>query len=148
MNTTDLAQSLEVWAADVTSFSHYEHAPTEIRKALPLVICEITGDSRTARNPNLPQLSGYQQAYVRSRVAELQLMVYPEDSWTASQALYEAVDLLGESLRADPTLGGRVYQASPFYEATYNPPEVEYADGTVARIARLQITVGELVEVG
>lgn len=149
MRTKDLATSLEQWAAENTVFEHYEHMPQSIDKALPLVICEIQDDSRRADNPDLPELSGFQQAYVRGRVAELLLMSDPEtpDSWTASQVLYDAVDDLAVALRDDPTLGGRVKQASPYYTASYNPPVVQHADGTIARVARFRITVGELVEV-
>ena len=149
MRTKDLATALEQWVAEHTVFQHYEHMPEYISKALPLVICEIQDDSRRDDNSELPNLSGYQQAYVRGRVAELLLMSDPEDpdSWSASQVLYDAVDDLATALRDDPTLGGRVKQASAYYTASYSPPVVQHADGTIARRAAFRITVGELVEV-
>lgn len=149
MRTTDLATALEEWVAENTVFQHYEHMPEYIGKALPLVICEIQDESRRDTNPELPEMSSFQQAYVRGRRAELLLMSDPEspDSWTASQVLYDAVDDLALALRDDPTLGGRVKQASPYYTASYSPPVVQHADGTIARRASLIITVGELVEV-
>lgn len=147
MRTKDLATALEEWAAEVTGMSHYEHMPTSIQQALPLVIAEIQDDVQNETHIDLPELSGYQQALVRGRRAELLLMVHPEPSWTVSQILYDAVDDLGLSLRRDPRLGGRVYTASPFYTAGYTPPEVRHADGTIARVASFRMTVGELVEV-
>lgn len=147
ISTTDLALTLEDWAAEVTGFSHYAHMPTSILEALPLVICEIQRDLRGDRDVDLPQVSNFQQAYVRARRATLLLMCDPEPSWTSSQVLYDAVDLLAEALRTDSTLGGRVYQASPKYEAGYTPPEVEHADGTKTRVASFEVTVGELIGV-
>lgn len=147
ITTQNLALTLEDWASDVTGFSHYAHMPTSILEALPLVICEVQRDIRADREADLPQVSNFQQAYVRVRRATLLLMCDPEPAWTSSQVLYDAVDLLAEALRTDTTLGGRVYQASPKYEAGYTPPEVEHADGTKSRVASFDITVGELVGV-
>lgn len=148
MRTKDLATSMESWAAEVLTFNTYEHQPNSIAKALPLVLCEIQDDERAASNAQLTEISNFQQALVRGRVAELLLMIDPEPTWTASQILYDAVDDLAESIRRDSTLGGRVYKASPFYTARYTPPEVRHADGTIARVATFRVTVGELVEVG
>lgn len=147
ITTKDLAVTLEDWAFEVTGFNHYAHMPTSILEALPLVICEVQRDIRGDRDADLPQVSNFQQAYVRARRATLLLMCDPEPSWTSSQVLYDAVDQLAEALRTDSTLGGRVYQASPKYEAGYTPPEVEHADGTRTRVASFDITVGELIGV-
>lgn len=146
ISTKLLASRLEAWAASVTGMNTYEHQPTSLAKALPLVICEIQTDARAAKVPNLPGLGQYEQALVRARLAELMLMVTPEPSWTASQALYDAVDALAESIPQDQTLGGRVHVASKLYEATYTPPEIQHQDGTVARVARFRVYVGELVK--
>jgi hypothetical protein len=146
LTTTQLATALESWAAGVLTINTVEHAPTRLQEVLPLVICEVKGDRRADRDDQLPGIATYQQSYVRARRAELLLMVSPEDSWAATQTLYDYVDLLGAAL-LEPTLGGRVHTASPYYEASYDPPEVQYADGTTARAATFSLTIGEFTEV-
>jgi hypothetical protein len=147
LTTEQLAITMEEWVAEVVpGFSRYEHMPTELAKALPMVIGEVVGDEVREGNRDVPNLGPYQQLLVRTRRVTLLLLVPPEPSWTASQALYSAVDLLGAALRRDPTLGGRVKEASKFYEASYTPPELQHADGTRARQATLTVTVGEQVE--
>ena len=148
LDTKTLATRIEEWAAEVTSFNSEAHQPTILSEALPLVICEIKGDNRANRSVQLPKISGYEQAFVRTRTAELLLMSHPEPSWTASQALYDAVDLLADDLIRRPQLGvpARVHIASPLYDASYDPPEIQHQDGTVARVARFRMYVGELIK--
>lgn len=146
LTTEQLATAMEAWAAEVLGINTVEHAPTNLLEVLPLVICEIKRDTRANSDADLPTVPGYQQTYVRARRAELLLMYNPENSWTATQALYSYVDDLGQAVLDDITLGGRVHRASPFYEASYDPPEVQYADGTTARAAVFAITIGELTE--
>lgn len=145
LSTTDLALALEAWAAATCGFNTEEHQPTVLSEALPLVICEIKSDDRSERATQIPRLGPYEQTLVRMRTAELQLMVDPEPSWTASQGLYVAVDALAAALREDDTLGERVHMASKRYGASYDPPEIQHQDGTVARLARFTMYVGELV---
>lgn len=146
VSTKDLATRLETWAAGVTGFNSYPNQPTSIAKALPLVICEVQDDARTNKSAQIPGLGQYQQALVRARAAELLLCIDTEPSWTASQALYDAVDALADAITDDPTLGGQVMTASRFYDAGYTPPEREFADGTVARAATFRMYIGELVK--
>lgn len=145
LSTKLLAQAVESWAADVTGFNSEAHQPTVLSEALPLVICEIKSDARDERSASIPELGPYQQTLVRGRASELLLMIDPEPSWTASQTLYDAVDALAEALKADPSLDQRVHMASKRYAASYDPPEMQHADGTVARVARFVMYVGELV---
>lgn len=150
MDTKDVALACEQWAAATAAFNSYEHAPRELLEALPLVVSEVKGDRvvEAAAAQGMGQLA-YQQTYMRVWSVELLLLVQPgntpEETWTATQTLSVAVDKLGAALRGpDKTLGGRVDVASPLYEASYDPPEVEYADGTVARAATFRMNVGEL----
>lgn len=141
--TETLASSLEAWAADLLSINTVEHAPTSLSDALPLVVSEITNDSRASSQANLPAVGTYQQTHVRARIVRLLLMVTPEPSWDATKLLYGYVDTIGAEILRDPKLGGRVETTSPFYEASYDPPEVQYEDGTVARAATVTLTIGE-----
>lgn len=147
LTTVQLATELEEWAAAVLSINTVEHAPTRLTEVLPLVICEIKADSRRDSDPEIPTIGNFQQTYVRARRADLLLMVDPTDSWVATQALYNYVDGLAQAILDDITLGGRVHRASPYYDATYDPPEVQYADGTTARAATFSMSIGELTEV-
>lgn len=146
LTTEQLATALESWAAETLGINTVEHAPTRLSDVLPLVICEVKTDRRADRDDQLPGVATYQQTYVRARRADLLLMVSPDDSWAATQILYGYVDDLASAL-LEPTLGGRVHTASPYYEASYDPPEVQYADGTTARAATFSITIGEFTEV-
>lgn len=146
IGTKDLALALEAWAAGVIGFNTEAHEPTSLAEALPIVICEVKDDVRAAKSSNLPGLGQYEQTLVRARTAELMLLHHPEPSWTASQNLYDAVDELAVSITRDPTLGQRVHVASKYYEASYDPPEIQYQDGTRARFATFRMFVGELVK--
>ena len=143
--TKTISTALEQWASAVTGFNAYEHAPPSLQKALPLVISEVTASRVSiSGDPKLPGVGTHQQTALKVWDFELILMVDPEqDSWTATQQLSDAVDALEASVATDPTLGSRVYIASPLVEASYDPPEVEYQDGTVARQSTFTITVGE-----
>jgi hypothetical protein len=148
MDTTQVALALEAWAAEVVpELNHYEHAPTVLTEALPLVVAEVQGDGvQQGKQPGMTG-GGYQQTYMRVWTASLLLMVppgqTPEETWTASRKLYSYVDALGAALLRDHTLGSRVEVASPLYTASYDPPEMEYADGTVIRAATFRVNVGE-----
>lgn len=146
MTTIEIAAALEAWAAETTGANAYDHPPEQLDKALPLVACEIQRAGRVGDDRQLPERA-YQQHDLRVWRADLILLVAPDPAWTASQALYQMVDDLAAALAADRTLGGRVEVASPMWEASFDPPEVEYPDGTVARQATFSIVVGESVEV-
>lgn len=145
MDTPTLSANLEEWAADVLGINAFDHMADSLNKQLPVVICEIETDRRATNDPQLPGLAAYQQTLVRARRATLLLLVDPEPSQDATDILQGYVDQLAARLK-ERTLGGRVHTASSFYDATYNPPVVRHQDGTVARAARFQITIGEIQE--
>lgn len=145
--TASIATKLEQWAAATLSINTIEHAPNSIAENFPFVICEIQRKARSNRAPELPGIGGYQQTYLSLWTADLLIMVNPEPTWTASQALYGYVDALGDAVLRDETLGGRVHTASKTYEASFSPPELQYQDGTVARVATFTIVIGEVTEV-
>lgn len=147
-NTTDVAQAVEAWAADVTEFNSYEHAPKSLGEALPVVIAEVQSDRVVKADSDL-KFSGYQQLFMRIWEVELMLLTEPgtnpDETWAASQNLYAAVDALGASLVEDPTLSERVESATPTYRASYDPPELEHTDGTVARVATVIVNIGKTI---
>lgn len=147
LTTEQLATRVDQWAAEALGINTVEHEPDSLANALPLVVSAIKRDGRTSADPSLPGLGAYQQTYVRYRGVEMLLLVTPEPTWDATKLLYGYVDTLAESILRDRTLGGRVHTTSPLYEAGYDPPEVQYQDGTVARAATMTITIGEVTEV-
>jgi hypothetical protein len=147
MTTEEVARALEEWAAGAANLtSSFDYPPEDLSKSMPLVIAEIQRKQRS-QVPEGFRAQGYQQATIRVWTAELTLLVSPDPAWTASRNLYNLVDMLEESLYADSTLGGRIGFADKNYDASFDPPEVEFADGTSARQATFTLTVGEYAEV-
>jgi len=149
MTTEEVAKAMEAWAAAVVpELNTYEHAPREIRKALPLVLAEVQRKRKRKLGTDEANFQQYQfqQTSVNVWTVDLLIMVDPVDSWTASQVLYDMTDRLGDALGKDPTLDQRVSFASEDYEVSFDPPEFEYADGTIARVATFTATVGHQKE--
>ena len=146
MTTEEVAKAAEAWAVAVIPELHsYEHAPRSILQAMPLVIAEVQRKEHqelTVSESGFQQYS-FQQTAVNVWNVDLLFLIDPSDAWTASQVLYNMTDTLGDALDADPTLGQRVSFAASDYEDSFDPPEFEYADGTIVRVATMSIVVGE-----
>lgn len=147
MRTRDLALALEAWAAAVLDINTFPEDPNEISKAMPVVVCAIQSKVKAASVADLEDLGRFQQTYVKAWTAELMLMVAPEPVHDATQTLYDYTDDLEEAIRDDPTLGGRVHRAARPVQASFDPPEIQHQDGTIARVATFTMTVGEPSEV-
>lgn len=146
MTTNEIAQAVEAWAAGVIPDLHtYDHAPRNLLQAMPLVLSEVQRKSHQELNVTESNFQQYQfqQTAVSLWNVDLLFLVDPADAWTASQILYQMTDTLGDAISKDPTLGQRVSFASGDYEVSFDPPEFEYADGTIARVATMSIVVGE-----
>lgn len=144
--TTEIAQAMEDWATSVIpDLNAYEHAPRSLLKAMPLVIAEVQRKQHQELTTTQGDFQQYkfQQTSVNVWNVNLLLLVDPADAWTASQTLYDMTDTLGSEIEKDMTLGQRVGFASKDYEVSFDPPEFEYADGTIARVATMSIVVGE-----
>jgi len=145
MTTEEVAKAAEAWAASrIVGLNSYEHAPRSLKQAMPLVLAEV--QRKRVQNLNTSEAMFQQHQFQQTSVSlwdvNLLFMVDPADAWTASQILYEMTDALGDELGKDPTLGERVSFASEDYEVSFDPPEFEYSDGTIARVATMTITVG------
>lgn len=146
MTTEQIALAVEAWAVSVIpELNSYEHAPRSILQAMPLVIAEVQRKAHEELSVSeaVFQQHKFQQTSVNTWNVDLLVMVDPADPWNASKILYNMTDTLGDSIAHDPSLGQRVSFASGDYEVSFDPPEFEYADGTIARVATLSITVGE-----
>lgn len=146
MTTEEVAKAAEAWAAaTIPDLNSYEHAPRSILQAMPLVIAEVQRKQHQEIDVSRSDFQQYsfQQTAVNAWEVDLLFLVDPSDAWTASQVLYNMTDTLGDAIAADQTLGQRVSFASGDYEVSFDPPEFEYADGTIARVATMSIVVGE-----
>jgi hypothetical protein len=141
MTTPQVIAAVEAWAAAVTGANTYDHAPTVLRKAIEpgLVLAELTRKRRSAGQ--------YEQT--TATIWEVRIWIFvdpgetPAETQAAANRLEAYVDQLGESLIRDKSLGNRVEAVVPEYDAGFDPPEMEYADGTVVRVATFRLTVGE-----
>lgn len=145
MNTLAMVQAVEAWAiATIPALTSYDYPPEELSTALPLVMCEVQADSTQDGDPKVPGMGEYQQTFLRAWEVDLIILASPDPAWTASHALYGYVDDLADALRRGVRLADSVV-LSQYYEASYNPPEVEFADGTQARQVTVTVTVGEVI---
>lgn len=148
MTTPAMIAAVEEWAKTVIpALNTFDHPPAQLSQALPMAIASVATDKVTDQEePNLPGQAQYQQTLLRTWDVDLQLLVNPKPASAASFTLYEYVDAIATSLQAGITLSGNVLLAQ-LYDATYDPPEVEYSDGTIARQVTLRLTVGETIGV-
>lgn len=145
ISTKEIAESLELWAAQVSAVSAYPHEPPSYISAMPIVAARIVSDREAEITAEFPN-EDYQQTNIQALSVELAILVNPEPEWTSDQALYDIVDDLKAALKTDPTLGERVDRASREYEVNYDG-EVQTADGTRANMARFTIAVANRVGV-
>lgn len=146
MATLAVIQAVESWAvATVPTLNSYEEAPQELAKALPIVMAELS-TTAVALNTlsSLTEQTGYQQTYLRTWSIDLTILSDPFPEWTSSRPLYGYVDALGEALKPGVLLGEHTVM-SQFYTANFDPPEIEYADGTRARQVTITVTVGQMI---
>lgn len=148
MRTKEIATAVEAWASStVTGLNSYPAPPESLGEALPLVIAEVRNRRRRRTGEDREGFQQFQQTAARIWSVQLLILVDPNPEWTASQTLYDITDDLEEAIRKDSTLGGRIPFADSDLDVSFDPPEVEHADGTVARAATMTITIGEQTEV-
>lgn len=147
MNTLQVIQIVEAWAVEtVPALSSYDHPPEELGEALPMVLAEVITNAQADANQQLPGMAQYQHTLIRTWAIDLIVLMDPDPAWTASHTLYGYVDALGQAVTDGVRLGDNVVM-SQFFTASYDPPEVEYGDGTIARQVTFRITVGETIGV-
>ena len=144
MTTLSVIQAVESWAATVVpELSSYDSPPEELITSLPMVLAEVQHESVSDQaNKTTPGVPQYQQTYLRVWEIDLILLTSPDPAWTASHALYDIVDALDLALRKGVVLDDNIVMAQ-FHTTSFDPPEVEYADGTVARQATFSVTVAQ-----
>lgn len=150
MDAIEADKALVAWAMDTCSelSNGYDHDPNQIVDALPIVTASVSEEAVVASDPTLGLAIaeiGLDQAPLHVMRSTLLLMVAPEPADAADDQLKAFVAKLAASLKGDQTLGGRVPSASPYWRAPYDPPYVEFDDGTKGRAAYFSLAIAELV---
>lgn len=151
-DAADIAELAVAWAVEAAPGIQgtYDYPPERRTEQTPDMACEITEESVQPNPPaglevgplaNLDQITAWQHFAV-----ELWIAVNPDPPDAADAELKGFVALLGASLLSDPSLGGRVAGASPFYTAIYRPPFLEFDDGSRARAAFFRLTIANPLE--
>lgn len=147
MDTLEVIQAVEAWAVEtVPALSSFDHPPEQLSEALPMVLAEVQTNAQADSDQQLPGRFEYQQTLIRTWSIDLIILIDPDPAWTASHTLYGYVDALGQAVTEGVVLADNVVM-SQFYVANYDPPEVEYGDGTIARQVTVRVTVGEMIGV-
>lgn len=146
MNSILVVKGVESWVVGVIPalISSFSVPPEELDKTLPLVIAAIRSDSLNEEDASLPGTAQFEQTLLRLWTIDVVIMVKPDPVTAQTEALYGYVDALGGSLRGGVSLSDKVV-LSHLYDASYDPPEVEYDDGTIARQVTISVVVGETV---
>ena len=155
MDATEAAKALTEWAAATCPDLNnaYDYDPSSIQHALPVAVAGISDEEDTASEPRLGiEVSdvGIEQAALHVMRFTIELLVKDTPADAAAEQLEGFVGSLAAALRAERdtgeiTLGGRVQAASPFWQASYEPPFVEFDDGTKARRASFSLALAELI---
>lgn len=150
MDANQIAEALVEWALETCPElqGSYDHDPDSKTQPLPDVAAVVGSEGDAPSDPSLGlEIAdfGLQNATLHFTRASLFLMVDPGDGDAASEELRGFVGALARALRADRTLGGRVMSVSPVWQGSYEPPFVEFDDGTKGRIATFSLTVAELI---
>jgi hypothetical protein len=150
MDANEIADALVEWALETCPDLNgsYDHDPDSKTQPLPDVAAVVGGEGDSQSDPTLGlEIAdfGLQETTLHTTRASLVLMVDPGDGAEATEQLQGFVSALAATLRADRTLGGRVRAASPFWQASYEPPFVEFDDGTKGRVATFSLAVAELI---
>lgn len=149
MDAVEAAEALVEWALETCPDlkGSYDHDPSQKTQPLPDIAAYVSDEEVTGTDPStgLPIADvGIQQAELHVMRATLLMMVNPEPAADADAALKGFVRDLAASLKADQTLGGRVSAVSPRWRASYEPPFVQFEDGSEGRAAYLSLDIAEL----
>lgn len=144
MDATAAADALVEWVkATIPAIKGtYDHDPSEKTQPLPDVAASISAEEVTDRDPDT-ELQ-IEQADLHIMRATLLLMVPPEPAGEATETLQDFVAALGASIAEDQTLGGRLPAVSRRWSASYEPPYVQFEDGTEGRAVYFSLVIAEL----
>lgn len=153
MNATEISKAVVDWATEVCPEinSVYDLDVASIGHSLPVALASVIEEGDSASRPDLGlEISdlSIDQAVLHTAAVSIEFLVDHDDE--ASDKLEGFIGALAAAIRAERdsgeiTLAGRVEGASPFWQAGYEPPLLEFDDTTFARRAAFQLTVAELL---
>lgn len=154
MDATEISKAVVEWATETCPDlnSIYDQDVVEILDALPVCYAEMLDEEDAPAKPGLGLAItefGLEQATVHATSLKLEFLV--DDDGAANEKLEGFIAALANALRAeaatgdDPTLGGRVMAAPPFWSASYDPPFAVFDDNVKARRAEFRLVVAELL---
>lgn len=148
IGTQVISDALIAWAVEECPqiLGTYSHPHAEKESPFPDIAAEIQ-QSRVLQNDeeNFPRFS-IEQILLRVHRFSLMFVVDPDNPEVATQQLETIIDTLTQAMISDDSLGGRVPSVSPLSDATYEPPFIEFADGTRGRLATLEILVADTID--
>lgn len=145
MTTSELAEALVAWAAEVCGIdSTYDHEPKQRTAPLPDAMSIIRSVAHAER-PNDQAIQQLEQTKLKLSEASIVLVANPEPPDEAAETLNGFCDALGIAADDDPTLGGRVADIHSTFTFDFHPdaPFVEFDDGTRGRRMTMALTVIE-----
>lgn len=151
MSPDDTAEALVAWAAAKLPalLGTYDHEPDERTARFPDAMVAFQGIRYLATQPTGAgmQIEQVQQRKTRLYDCHLILTVDPSDADAASDQLLVFADTLGNDAAKDRTLGNRVAWIAEEFEFSFQPPFVEYDDGTKGRAMTMKLTVADSVAI-
>lgn len=150
MDATEASVTLVEWAVETCADLNnvYECDPARIQHALPIAVADIGEEAVVRSDPTLGiEIAdlGLEQGNLHVLRSSIALMVDDTADDSAAKELEALVAKLGAAIATDETLGGRVHAVSPFWRASYEPPFVEFDDGTKGRMATFSLAIAELI---
>lgn len=143
MDATDAPTLVLAWAQEITGItSGYDWTATETNEPLPDIVVEVTEVESVARSTEFPFENLQQFGLVIFRIG-LSVMVENQPERDAAESLRGYSNDLGRAIIIDPTLGGRVPAASPFFRQRFTPPFKVREDGTMGRELTMEIAVAD-----
>jgi hypothetical protein len=150
----DVIDAVLAWARDTIPAvaGGYDFVPPGKPEALPDVVVDLESEGfDVGPTPEFPWPQLQQRDLYVWRLV-MSFMVGAGKDQATHQAAAHQLRVFAEALRAalagDPTLGKRVFLASPLsFRIDYTPPFVEWSDGTRGREMTVNLAVAQLQEV-
>jgi hypothetical protein len=154
VDATEISKAVAAWVVEVCPEVNnaYKYDPARIEHALPIAIVEAHDEEDAASDPRLGLAIsdvGIEQAVLHVTRLSIELVVDEKPAGEATAKLEGFVAALAAALRAERaageiTLAGRVEAVSPFWQANYEPPFIQFEGGVKGRRASFSLAVAEL----
>lgn len=155
MIATEVAEAVAAWIVEVCPEVNnaYDFDPAQIEHKLPIAIADVPDEGDQPNDPGLGLAIsdvGIEQAALHVVRVSVELVVDQKPADEATRKLEGFVGAMAAAIRAERdsgeiTFGGRVYGASPYWQANYEPPFIQFEGGVKGRRASFSLAVAELI---